>query len=101
VFRALVWNYQVVDRADYEEITGQLRGLLIRLDDRLSGKDAALIAQFIDVGELVLALEQMADQLSEYDQPLAADERADMLALVERMQMTGRVARTLALCPER
>src|SRR5215472_2300172 len=28
-----------VDRAHYEEIAGVLRGLLVRLDDRLPGKD--------------------------------------------------------------
>ncbi|WAX55711.1 MafI family immunity protein [Jatrophihabitans cynanchi] len=89
-----------MDRADYEDIAGQLRGLLIRLDDRLSSKDAALIAEFIDVGEPGLALEWMADQLSEYDQPLASDERVDMLALVERMQMKDRASRALASCPE-
>lgn len=44
-----------MDRAAFEEIAGQLRGLLIRLDDRLSAKDATLIAEFIDVGELGLA----------------------------------------------
>ena len=89
-----------MDDAAFEEIAGQLRGLLIRLDDRLSGQDASLIAEFIDVGELGLALEQMTDQLSEYDQPLAQDERVDMLALANRMQMTDRVSRALALCPE-
>ena len=46
-------------------------------------------------------LEQMADVLCEEDQPLTAAERADMLALVERMQMGDRVPRALALCPER
>jgi hypothetical protein len=90
-----------MDRAYYEEIAGRLRGLLIRLDDRLSAKDAKLIAEFIDVGELGLALEQMADQLSEYEQPLSASERADMLSLVARMQMNDRVSRALTVCPER
>ena len=90
-----------MDRADYEETAGQLGGLIIRLDDRLSSKDATLIAEFIDVGELGLALEQMADQLSEYDQPLSPDERSDMLALVARMGMDDRVPGVLALCPDR
>jgi hypothetical protein len=90
-----------VDRAYYEEIAGVLRGLLIRVSDRLSGKGRALIAEFIDANELGLALEQMADVLSEEDQPLTADERSDMLGLAERMQMGDRVPRALALCPER
>nr|WP_281380023.1 MafI family immunity protein [Nocardioides ginsengisegetis] len=76
-----------------------MHGLLIRLDDRLPGKDITLIAEFIDANELGLALEQMADVLSEDEQPLAPDERADMLALVERMQMGNRVAGALRYCP--
>jgi hypothetical protein len=43
----------------------------------------------------------MADLLSEDEQPLSTEERADMLALVDRMQMDDRVARTLAFCPQR
>ena len=95
-----VWQYHRVDRAYYEEIAGQLHGLLVRLDDRLPGKDITLIAEFIDANELGLALEQMADVLSEDEQPLAPDERADMLALVARMQMGDRVPDALRFCPE-
>ncbi|MFL6062690.1 MAG: MafI family immunity protein [Marmoricola sp.] len=90
-----------MDRAYYEEVAGVLQGLLIRLDDRLPGKDITLIAEFIEANELGLALEEMADVLSEDEQPLAADERADMLALVERMQMSDRVRGALRFCPER
>jgi hypothetical protein len=89
-----------VDRAYYEEIAGLLHGLLIRLDDRLPGKDVTLIAELIDANELGLALEQMADVLSEDERSLTTDERADMLALVDRMQMDDRVRRALAFCPE-
>jgi hypothetical protein len=90
-----------VDRAYYEDIAGHLHGLLIRLNDRLPGKDVTLIAEFIDANELGLALEQIADVQSEDEQPLSADERADMLALVDRMQMDDRVPRALAFCPAR
>ncbi|WP_169743428.1 MafI family immunity protein [Knoellia sinensis] len=90
-----------MDRAYYEEIAGQLHGLLVRLDDRLPGKDITLIAESIDANELGLALEQMADVLSEDEQPLAPDERAEMLALVERMQVGDRVRVALRFCPER
>ena len=90
-----------MDRAYYEEIAGRLHGLLIRLDDRLPSKDVTLIGEFIDANELGLALEQMADLLSEDEQPVSADERGDMLALVDRMQMDDRVSRALAGCPTR
>jgi hypothetical protein len=90
-----------MDRAHYEEIAGLLHGLLVRLDDRIPGGDITLIAEFIDANELGLALEQMADALSEDEKPLTEDERADMLALVERMQMGDRVSRALSFCPAR
>lgn len=91
----------LVDRAHYEEVAGQLHGLLIRLEDRLPDQDVTLIAEFIDANELGLAIEQMADVLSEDEHPLTTEERADMLALVDRMQMDDRVSRALAFCPTR
>jgi hypothetical protein len=96
-----VCHHPQVDRAYYEEMAGLLRGLLIRLDDRLPGKDVILIAEFIDVNELGLTLEQMADALSEHELPLSTDERADIRALGERMQMGDRVPRAIQICPER
>ena len=90
-----------LDPAYCEEIAGKLRALLIRLDNRLLIKDVTLIAEFIDANELGLALEQMADVLSEDEQPLSAEERADMLALVDRMKMDERVPQALTFCPER
>ena len=89
-----------MERLEYQEITGILHGLLIRLDDRIQTKDLTLISEFIDAGELAIALEQMADVLSEDEQPLASEERAEMLALVGRMRMNDRVPQALAFCPE-
>lgn len=43
----------------------------------------------------------MADALSEDEKPLTEDERADMLAVVKRMQMGDRVPRALSFCPAR
>ena len=80
-----------MERAYYDDIAGQLHGLLIRLEGRLPGKDISLVADFIDAGEFVLALEQMADVMGEDEQPLSPEERADMLALAERMQISDRV----------
>ena len=50
-----LWHDPGVDRACFEEIFGLLYGLLIRLDDRLSGTDVAWITQFIEANELGLA----------------------------------------------
>jgi hypothetical protein len=60
-----------------------------------------LTAEFIDANELGLALEQMADVLSVDELPLSAGERADMLALHDRMHMSDGVPRALPFCPER
>lgn len=80
---------------DYEQISECLRGLLVRLDDRMSVKDLVLIAEFVDVGELGLALEQMADVLSEEDLAVSDDERTDMLALADRMKISNHIRRAL------
>ena len=90
-----------VDGAYYEEIAGSLRGLLIRLDDRLKPETVTFITEEIDANELGLALEVMANSLSERQQSLESDERTDMLALAERMQMGDSVPRALLLCPRR
>ena len=74
-------------------------GLLTRLDDRLTRRDSTLIHEFIDVGEFGLALEQIADVLSEDEVPISGAERADMLALNTDMQMGDRVPGALQLCP--
>lgn len=89
------------EREDYDEIAGVLHGLVIRLSDRLTEGDRILITEFMEVGEVGLALEQIADVLSEYEQPLTTDERSDMLALVERMTMGTRVPHALSFCPDR
>lgn len=73
--------------------------MLARLDDRLTARDSTLIHEFIDVGEFGLALEQIADVLSEDDVPISGQERADMLALNTDMQMGDRVPGALKLCP--
>jgi ubiquinone/menaquinone biosynthesis C-methylase UbiE len=96
-----VWNHSVVNQSDFDEISGVLHGLVIRLSDRLTEKDLLLITEFVDVGELRLALEQIADVLSEHERPLTTDERSDMLTLAERMNMGTRVPHVLGFCPDR
>jgi hypothetical protein len=90
-----------VEQAEHEDVSGVLRGLIVRLDDRLSARDVTFIAEFIDAGELGLALEQMADALSEDEQPITPSERADMSVLADRMKMGERVPRVLQVCPDR
>jgi transposase len=53
------------------------------------------------VGTRMTGLRPVADVLSEDELPLATDERADMLALADRMHMGDRVPHVLSFCPER
>jgi hypothetical protein len=71
--------------------------IIPRSTDRVPAAANARIA----ADELVLALEQIADVLSEDERPLTPEERADILALVSRMKMGERVPRAVAFCPER
>lgn len=90
-----------VDRADLEEVARELRGLVIRLDDRLTESDTTLIIEYIDANELGLALEQIADVLSEGELPLTRYERGDMRRRAQRMEIGDRVLSSLELCPGR
>ncbi len=90
-----------MNQSDFDEISGVLRGLLVRVGDRTTDQALTLVSEFIDAGELGLALEWLADDLSEYEQPLAADERLDMLTLARRMEMGPRAENALAGCPAR
>jgi hypothetical protein len=90
-----------VDAAYYEQLAGELRGLRIRLGDLLAPTDADLISEFIDHNELGLALEQIADLLSEDSTPIHVAERSDMLSLARRMGVEARVEAALRLCPDR
>ena len=97
-------------KGKYDEISAVLHGLVIRLSDRHAENDRVLITEFIDVGELGLALEPLADARSEDEKPLTAAERSKGLSVVERMKMGTRscpsgdllprslAARTSAIC---
>lgn len=84
---------------DAPELRGRLFAVLVWLDDRLPADQATLIHEFVDVGEWGLALEQIADVLSEDEIGLRDDERAELLALNSRMEMGDRVPHALGFCP--
>jgi len=87
-----------VDEQRWEAIRGRLFGLLVRFDEHLTRRDAALLHEFVEHGEFGLALEQLVDLLAETATPIAPKERDDMLQLNEDMQMGDRVPRVLASC---
>ncbi len=88
-----------MDRLQADRLRGRLFALLIGFDDRLSRRDAELIHEFMDVGEFVLSLEQIADVLAEDERALTDDERVEVLALVEEMEMDDRVPSAVGRYP--
>lgn len=84
---------------DAVDLRGRLLGALIRLEDRLPADQVTFIHEYVDAGEWVLALEQLADVLSEDEIGLRDDERAELLVLNASMGMGSRVPDVLGGCP--
>jgi hypothetical protein len=91
----------VYDTAYYEDLAGRLYGLVIRLDDRLSGDQAQWLHHVTEVGEYGLALDDMAAILADGKIAITDQERRDLLALAEQMKSEGAAARqALRSCPQ-
>ena len=91
----------VYDTAYYEDLAGRLYGLVIRLDDRLSGDQAQWLHHVTEVGEYGLALDDMAAILAHGKIAITDQERRDLLALAEQMTSEGVAARqALQSCPQ-
>jgi hypothetical protein len=88
-----------MDAGYYEDLAGRLYGLLIGLSDRLNGKQAQLLHDFIDVGEYGLALEELAGALAQDTIAITDQERSDMLALTRQMKTGDIVPHALGFCP--
>lgn len=90
----------VYDAAYYEDLAGQLYGLVIRLGDRLSGDEAQWLHHVTEVGEYGLALDDMAKILAYGKIAITDQERGNILALAERMKSeSGAVPQALEACP--
>jgi hypothetical protein len=81
--------------ASYDDLAGRLYGLVIAFSDRLPADQAQWLHHVIDVGEYVLALEDLAAMLA-YDKIAPTDqERGDIKALARQMRMDlGSLGRT-------
>jgi hypothetical protein len=72
---------------------------MILLEDRLSARDLVFVAEFIDVGELGLALEQMADALCEdRHDPLGCLEVQTQAGACTSLLPGGKVGRGCSTC---
>ena len=88
-----------VDFATHADLTGRLRGLIILLDEQLTLDQARSAEELVDASEFGVALETLADWLSEDGTPLPDDVRRDFERLSSQMGNAERVMGALSLCP--
>jgi len=88
-----------LDFATHSDLTGRVRGLIILLADRLSSDQARLGDELIDASEFGVALETLADWLSEDRTPIPDGVRRDFERLSVEMGNVERVMRPLDVCP--
>jgi hypothetical protein len=84
---------------EYEELERRLTALGESVSDRLNEEQRGWIAEFLWAGEYGLALETVADYLSEENHSITAAERTEAEALAQAMDILDRVMRPLSLCP--
>ena len=88
-----------MDFATHSDLTGRVRGLIILLADRLSSDQARIGDELIDAAEFGVALETLADWLSEDATPIPDSVRRDFERLSVQMGNVERVMRPLDVCP--
>ncbi len=81
------------------DLTGRLRGLVILLDEKISVEHSRLADELIDASEFGVALERLADWLSEDATPLPGDLRRDFDRLATQIGNRDRGMEPLRLCP--
>lgn len=86
---------------EYEELERRLTRLGESVADRLTPDQARWHQEFLSAGEYALALEMLADWLSEEPHTITGEERLEAEVLATAMGNAERVMRPLALCPER
>jgi len=88
-----------VDFATHADLTGRLRGLVILLDEQLTSDQARFADELVDASEFGIALEMLADWLSEDATPIPDDVRRDFERLSSQMGNGERVMGALSHCP--
>jgi hypothetical protein len=89
----------VLDFATHSDLTGRLHGLVILLGWRLTLDQARSADSLIDASEFELALEMLANRLSEDATAIPDDVRRDFEKISQQMGNAERVMRPLDLCP--
>jgi hypothetical protein len=89
----------VLDFATHSDLTGRLHGLVILLGSRLTLDQARSADKLIDASEFELALETLADRLSDDATAIPDDVRRDFEKISLQMGNVERVMQPLDLCP--
>jgi hypothetical protein len=84
-----------MDARHYARLDEVLRGLLVRFGDRLPQAEIVELANCLDRGMYGLALEWLADSVTELGLQVEADERAEILRLARLMGISEYVERAL------
>lgn len=71
----------------YEELQGQLRGLLIEVSDQLPSFTLGLVDELIDANECGVALETLSEMLVESGAAISSDTLDGILLLVDAMDL--------------
>ena len=88
-----------MDFATRADLTGRLRGLVILLDDRLSSDQIRRVEELVDASEFGVALQTLAEMLSEEVTPISDELRSDFQMLASKLEMNDLVMRPLDRCP--
>lgn len=75
--------------ADYDELLGRLRGLVIGLSSVLSSGEAAEVDEFLEHNELGEALRTLAWIIVEENKQIATSEMREIRCLAQRMGMSA------------
>lgn len=86
---------------DADPVNNRLVALSVSVSDRFTVEQRSSLASYLRAGELALALEMIADWLSEDERPISSWERADAEYLATVFDNVARVMGPLALCPMR
>jgi hypothetical protein len=101
---AVLWLVNVIltgqsGRVERAELQLRLLALGASVENRLTDEQRRWFAEFVDVGEYQLALETVADWLSEDARPISEAERREARALADAMGNADRVVPLLDSCP--
>lgn len=78
-----------------------IRQLTQQLSDRLTDDQKVWAQEYLTAGEWALALEMLADWLSEDARPITIEERDSFRRLADEMTITQRVMRAIDHCPDK